>query len=143
MQWLYERGPVTRYGTPYVFDVVAWGVALVASATLRYDFQLDRVAWGPLLIEFAVIAVLQLVLGLLLHLYRGRHPYGSFDEVMTLLAAVLPIAIVVGGVTAVFGNTWGQARSIVLLASPMAFLLMGAVRYLKRVLVERATRADL
>src|SRR5690606_1594585 len=124
-------GPVTRYGTPYVFDVVAWGVALLAAAALRYDFELEQFAWRALAIEFLLIAVAQLGLGLLLYLYRGRHPYGSFDEVMTLVATVLPIALVVGGVVALFGSSWGQARSIVLLASPIAFLLMGAVRYLK------------
>ena len=93
MQRLYSNGSLTRFGTQFAFDAAAWTFSLVLAALLRYDFNVDQISWGALLLCAATILV-QLLAGWLFHLYRGRHPYGSFAEVRALLWAVVLIGLV-------------------------------------------------
>jgi dTDP-glucose 4,6-dehydratase len=83
-------------------------------------------------------AILQLFIGSSYHLYHGRHPYGSFAELRTLLWSVLVTALVLGVPVIIFGGLLDIPRSTVIIALPLAFVLMGGVRYYKRLLVERA-----
>lgn len=140
MQKVASMGPLWRYGTPFAFDALAWVVALVFAVIFRYDFDLSLVAWRPLVVLCLVAIVVQLALGWLFYLYRGRHPYGSFDEVLALLWAVLTAAILLGVPVAALGVLWHIPRSTVFIAVPIAFTLMGAIRYLKRLVFERSIR---
>ena len=122
------------------YDCGAWVVALLFAVVLRFDFNFNLVTWRPLLLVCVGAMVFQLAFGWIFFLYRGRHPYGSFAEVVTLLASVVATAIVVGVPVIIFGSGTGVPRSSVLLALPVAFVLMGAVRYVRRVLTERLIR---
>ena len=140
MQSLADRGAVFRHGIPYLFDAGAWVVALVFAVIFRYDFVLEPVSWRPLAVLCAVTVLAQFALGVVFYLYRGRHPFGSFAEVLALLWSVGSVAILTGVPVAVFGTAWHIPRGTVFVAVPIAFILMGAVRYLKRYLFERSIR---
>lgn len=128
---------LTRFGTQFLLDCLAWLSALVAALYLRYEFDEQHIEWLPLIGLWIATALLQLLLGWAFWLYRGRHSYGSFEEVRSLLYAVLAVAAVVGTPVLVFGPYLHIPRSTILIALPFAFVLMGAVRYVKRLFVER------
>ncbi len=140
MQRLADRGAVFRHGIPYLFDAGAWVAALIFAVIIRYDFALKPVSWRPLAVLCAITVLAQLGLGFAFYLYRGRHPFGSFAEVPALLWSVGSVAILTGVPIAVFGEVWHIPRGTVFIAVPIAFTLMGAVRYLKRYLFERSIR---
>jgi len=134
------NGPATRFGTQFAVDALAWAVAIVASNVLRFEFDLDKIAWTPLILVVIATAVVQFIAGWLLYLYRGRHPYGSFAEVLALMFTTLLTTVVIGAPLLIVGTQIDIPRSTMLLALPMAFVLMGALRYAKRVIVEAASR---
>ncbi|TFD29324.1 polysaccharide biosynthesis protein [Cryobacterium lyxosi] len=130
--------PVVRFGTQFGFDAASWAVALILAQVFRYEFQVSLISWLPLALLCVAATVLQLFVGSVYHLYRGRHPYGSFAEVRSLLWSVLATALVLTVPVFVFGGALDIPRSSVIIALPMAFVIMGGVRYYKRLLVERA-----
>ena len=139
---LRARGPLSRFGTQYLIDAVAWVFALTFAVLLRYDFDSTQISWR----WFAVITVftilVQLIVGWAVFLYRGRHPYGSFAEVRSLLYAVLLAAVAVGLPVAMLGTAIQIPRSVFLIAAPIAFVLMGAARYVKRLIAESLIEHD-
>ena len=139
---LRARGPLSRFGTQYLIDAVAWIFALTFAVLLRYDFDSTQISWR----WFAVITVftilVQLIVGWAVFLYRGRHPYGSFAEVRSLLYAVLLAAVAVGLPVAMLGTAIQIPRSVFLIAAPIAFVLMGAARYVKRLIAESLIEHD-
>ncbi|TFD16298.1 nucleoside-diphosphate sugar epimerase/dehydratase [Cryobacterium sp. TMT4-10] len=138
MQELHGSVPLVRFGTQYAFDAGALVVALLTAEIFRYEFDVQLVDLPPLLALCAAACLVQFLAGGANHLYQGRHIYGSFSEVRALLGVVLVAAVVLGIPVAVAGTAVGIPRSTVLIALPMAFVLMGGVRYIKRLLVERS-----
>jgi FlaA1/EpsC-like NDP-sugar epimerase len=138
MQELHGSVPLVRFGTQYAFDAGAWVVALFVAEVLRYEFEPGRIVVLPLLALFAAACLVQFFAGGVYHLYQGRHIYGSFAEVRALLGVVLVATAVLGVPVAVAGTALGIPRSTVFIALPMAFVMMGGVRYIKRLLVERS-----
>jgi len=135
---LRTKGPFARYGTQYVIDAAAWLIALFLASFLRYDFDLSQIGWGWLATVSIVTIAIQFVIGWWVYLYRGRHPYGSFAEVRALLFTVVLTGLIVGTPVALFGTLIQMPRSVFLIAVPIAFVLMGGARYIKRLLIERA-----
>lgn len=128
---------VRQYGLLYVLDVVAWAIAVLAALVLRFDFNIVRIHWGWTLALIGVTALLQLGGGWLFWLYRSRYEVGSFDEVRALVFNIAAV-MVVGWVFAYllgYGN--GIPRSTMIIAAPIAFSLMGVVRYVRRLSNER------
>lgn len=138
LQSLADRGTLFRHGIPFVFDAAAWTIAIVFAVIFRFDFDSTRVFWRPLAVLCLAVVLLQLSLGLVFYLYRGRHPFGSFAEVLALLWSVGAVAVLAGIALIIFGTEWKIPRSTVFIAAPIAFTLMGAVRYLKRFIFERS-----
>lgn len=135
-----NAGSFPRFGIQFLVDTFAWAVGLVFAALLRYNFAASMVSWHQLALVGIVTVAIQFGTGYLLFLYRGRHPYGSFAEVRALFATVFLTALIVGLPVGLLGAYIHVPRSIFLIASPIAFLLMGSARYAKRLLVERAMR---
>lgn len=129
-----NRQHLTRFGSgaQFVLDAVAWTVGLLAGVFFRYEFDGSQMNWPPLLAVCAALAMSQLVLGWMLWLYRGRYSSGSFEEAAALLVTVIAAALLVGTPTVIIGSSLGIPRSATLIALPLAFLLMGATRYLRR-----------
>lgn len=140
MQRLYSNSRLSRFGTQYAFDAVAWVVAVAFALVLRYDFNLELISWRWAGLLCLVTLVVQLAAGWLLYLYRGRHPYGSFAEVQALFFVVVIVGVLVGIPVGIWGNVFPVPRSTLLIAVPIAFILMGSVRYIKRLLVERSMK---
>lgn len=130
--------PFSWAGTQYLLDAFAWIIALFAARLLRVDFDGSEVSWLALGVFGAIAAFLQLALGWILYLYRGRHPYGSFAEVRALLLSALCTDFVLVIIGTLAGSALGVSRSTPLIALPIAFVLMGGVRYLRRLMVERS-----
>ncbi|WP_431245445.1 polysaccharide biosynthesis protein [Leifsonia xyli] len=133
---------VARFGGQYLADSIAWIVAIVIAVILRYDFSVYRVHWLPVLTFTVVVLLLQLVLGWLYWVYRGRYTYGSFEEATAVAVTVLTVMGLVTIPLAVFGPSLGLPRSLALIAGPIAFGLMGLARYLKRQYVIRRLRVN-
>jgi FlaA1/EpsC-like NDP-sugar epimerase len=129
-----------RFGAQYVLDALAWFVSVLAAALLAYEFRTANIPFATLLFVAAMTLIAQLVIGAAFSLYRGKFVYGSFDEVRALLFSVCTVAVLVGVPVLIWGNNVRLARSTVILALPFAFMLMGAVRYLKRLYLESRSR---
>lgn len=138
MQYLYSKSQFTRFGTQVTLDLLAWVIAIVFALVLRYDFNFGLISWRSAAIVCAVTVVVQFAAGWIFYLYRGRHPYGSFAEVQALVYTLIVVGLVVGIPVGFWGSTFSLPRSTLLIAAPVALVLMCAVRYIKRLLVERS-----
>ncbi|WP_285115788.1 nucleoside-diphosphate sugar epimerase/dehydratase [Leifsonia sp. fls2-241-R2A-40a] len=133
---------VARFGGQYFADSLAWIVAIVVAVVLRYDFALHRIHWVPVLVFAIAVLLLQLVLGWLYWVYRGRYTYGSFEEATAVALTVLTVALLMTIPLALVGPAFGLPRSLALIAGPIAFGLMGVARYLKRQYVIRRLKVN-
>lgn len=124
-------------GWLYLLDVIVWAVAVFSAQFLRFDFTLSRIDFGSTLTLLLVTAVLQLIAGWLFWLYRSRFQIGSFDEVRALFFSVVSITAIDFGIVYFMGYEWGIPRSTMIIASPIAFTLMGITRYLVRLSSEQ------
>ena len=122
--------PRLRSIIQYVLDVIAWAIALWGAQTLRFEFDVGQISWRSTLALAALAAILQLGIGITQRLYQGRYSYGAFDEVRAVTMATATSAVALF-VATLFGLL-RVPRSTVLLALPMALLLMFAIRYVAR-----------
>lgn len=121
-------------------DMVNWLAMILIAAWLRYEFDFAQMEWGRLAIFGLIAAVLQAILGLASGIYRGRHVYGTFDEVKTLTYIVVTVGLVTTIFMLVMGNAFDTPRSTALLATPMALICMLGVRYIFRLALERSRK---
>jgi len=129
---------VTHKGTRcWIFDVLAWILAIIIALTLRYDFEAARIHWHEALLFVVVMAVVQLAVGLVGHVYQSGFILGSFEETFRLGVVTLVGGIVAGLLAVFFSPLVGMPRSTLLLATPIALLLMLAWRYSARIVSER------
>jgi FlaA1/EpsC-like NDP-sugar epimerase len=120
-----------------VLDVAAWFIAFVAAMLLRTEFHPDQVHWGAVLTVATCAALLQVAVGTAVQLYRGRYPYGSFDEVLGVGQTVLVTTAFVECLV-LWSGLLPPSRPIV--AGVFALVIMLALRYLVRLLNERGRR---
>lgn len=79
------------------WDVACWGLALLVLMVGRYNFRFPQPSQWRLALMYLVGAiVLQVAIGLLTKLYRGRHEIASFEEVANLAWLVIGIGLVLG-----------------------------------------------
>ncbi len=121
----------------YAIDCVCWLAALTLAVIFRYEFQTWQIAWTPFLILCATTLAVQLLLGWGFWLYRGRHVYGSFDEARALMVTAVTNALLIGTPLLAFGDRLGVPRSTMLIAAPIAVVLMGGFRYAERLDLQR------
>ncbi len=125
-----------------MIDGAAWFVGLFFAAVARYDFQPARVDIRALFV-FAVAAVLlQWLIGTSLYLYRGRYRYGSFDEVSGVATTVVIVGVILTTFDLIVFRSRSVPASAPVIGSFIALVLMLAVRYVRRSLLERAARPD-
>ncbi|MEW1979513.1 nucleoside-diphosphate sugar epimerase/dehydratase [Citricoccus sp. NPDC079358] len=123
--------------TFFAVDVVSWIAMIMVSAWLRYEFDFTQMEWGRLLLFGLVAAFLQAVLGFVSGIYRGRHVYGTFDEVKTLTYIVVLVGLITTVLMLAVGNVFDTPRSTGIIATPMALICMLGVRYIYRLSAER------
>jgi len=129
-----------RFGLQFAIDAAAWVVAVTASFFFRYDFVEARVHWLPVILLCLVAIVMQLILGWIFWVYRGRFTYASFEEARAVAVTVLVIVIATSIPIVVFSHQLGIPRSIMLISGPLAYALMGGARYVKRMYVIQRSR---
>ena len=118
------------------FDFACWVVAMPLAVAFRYDFSAPMEDMRRGIQIGLIMGSFQVVAGLLLHLYRGRYKFGSFDEVS---GVVITAALVGGSITlaALLTADHYVPRSTPILATGMALTAMLAGRFLVRSIRER------
>lgn len=123
-----------------IVDCFAWFLGIFAAVLLRFEFDMSPDGWIATLALALIAAGLQVLLGYLLVRFRGRLRYGSFDEVRDLSLQVMIETMVLSVFVVIFGNAVGVPRGTVFLAFPFVLLLMFGVRYMSRLLIDRAVK---
>ncbi|QMU97423.1 polysaccharide biosynthesis protein [Microbacterium esteraromaticum] len=121
-------------------DVAAWCAGVLLAVALRFDFAVPLDDWLATILLAGVAAAVHLGAGVVTKLYRGRHPYGSFDEVRLLALIVLGITTVLGLLVVTAGTVIGIPRGTMFLAAPIVMLLMFGVRYVARLVMDRSRK---
>ena len=124
----------------YPLDALAWCLALPFAAALRYESISSGVPWSHLGWVMVIAVVLQLFYGWVLMLYRGRHVRGSFESLRLVMTVVAAVGVTVWVITLVLPSLVGLARTVPIIATAIAMLLTGAVRYFDRYARERQQR---
>lgn len=124
-----------------VIDGLLIGLAVGVSLLARHEFDFGDPYWGGGL-AFAALAVgLHWIVGTVLGTYTGATRYGSFDEV-AMLARTTLISVVLAALVNRYGFDLAVPRSVSIAYAVLAFALMGGVRYLWRLELERRQRPD-
>lgn len=123
-----------------VVDALAWATGVLLAVALRFEFSMPPEGWVATLLVALIAAGLHVAIGYGSKLYRGRHTYGSFDEVRLLGLIVLSITIVLGLAVVAVGNLVHVPRGTVFLAAPIVLLLMFGVRYAARLMLDRSRK---
>ena len=118
-------------------DAVSWVIGLIVGVFFRYEFDGSQMSLPPLLAVSVALVIAQLLIGWLFWLYRGRYTSASFEEAAALLVTAISVAMLVGIPVVFLGESLGIPRSATLMALPLAFLLMGSSRYLRRLNSDR------
>jgi FlaA1/EpsC-like NDP-sugar epimerase len=89
-----------RSGTEAGYDAIVWVSGLTYAAWITGDVKPGDAKSPDFAAAVLVIALLSVVCGLLAGLYRGRHPRGSLDEVISVFIAgglmIVPLALLSG-----------------------------------------------
>ncbi len=124
----------------YALDAACWAVAVVGGLILRYEFNVGRITWVSTFGLIVVLVLTHLAWGWPLGLFQRRYAYGSFEEVRAVGIAAVGTAALIAVPVVLYGNKVGIPRSTVLIALPMALLLMFLVRYALRLALETQLR---
>ncbi len=117
-------------------DALVWIVGISLSVALRFELDMSQAVWLATLVLAVGAGCLQILLGFVTKLYRGRYSYGSFDEVRLLALITLSLTLTLGLIVVAVGRDFGLPRSTVFLAAPFVLVMMFGVRYLSRLLLE-------
>lgn len=118
---------------------MAWVVAIVLALLLRYEMGIRAEQFAGAFVIAGVAVVAQMLAGYALALYRGRYPFGSFQEARALVFVTVIVAASITLSLLVLYEAINIGRSVGLIAFPFACLFMGAARYAKRLYVEGKT----
>lgn len=119
------------------WDMAAWIVSMLFAVILRFDFNPTSESVRRALIMGVLLAILQLVVGTMLQLYRGRYRVASFDEV-TGVALSAVIVGAVGTLSLFILRPFGLPRTAPVIATGFALILMLAGRFILRTYRRRA-----
>lgn len=123
-----------------IVDGLAWSFGVVLAIALRFEFMMDARGWIATTTLAVVAGAIQIITGYVTGLYRGRFSYGSFDEVRAVGIIVVVEAFALSLVIIPLGPVVGVPRGTLLLAFPFVLLLMFGVRYMARLLIDRARK---
>lgn len=126
----------------YVIDVLAWMLAMLVAAVLRYEFDFNEISWNAYVGFVAGAAGLQLLFGLIFHLYRKgmRFRAGGFEDTLAVSLAAGVVGSILWIVSLVFGGAWEISRGIMLIATPGALILMLGTRFAARLIVRSSRK---
>lgn len=131
---------VRHAGLQMGLDAASWVLAIAFSVSLRHDFSYGQISWPPVFAVAAVTVAVSGSVGYATRLYRRRFVPGSFSEIQAIAVAVALTGVVVGLPVLAVGTEISVARSTMLIAAPVAFVLMGAGRSAARLSAETRHR---
>ena len=123
-----------------VVDAAAWAIGVLLAVSLRFEFSTPIDGWLATLGLAVAAAGVHVLAGFATKLYRGRYPYGSFDEVRLLALIVLSITAALGLIVVTVGTVVSIPRGTMFLAAPIVLLLMFGVRYVARLMLDRSRK---
>jgi FlaA1/EpsC-like NDP-sugar epimerase len=125
-----------------VIDLLAWAVAVIATADTRYGLAANQVSPTRLLALVLLAWSVHLPVAVGFRLYRGRFQFGSFEEALALVRAevVTTAVLVTLNAAAVGHGNYPLARPAI--AASAALVLMCATRALRRATRERSTQRE-
>ena len=123
-----------------IVDGLSWSFGVVLAIALRFEFMMDARGWISTTVLALIAGAIQIIVGYVTALYRGRFTYGSFDEVRAVGIIVVIEAVALSLLVIPIGPAVGVPRGTLLLAFPFVLLLMFGVRYFARLLIERARK---
>jgi len=130
--------PLLRQFVRVLWDCASWLLAVAAVVGSRYNFNLSDVQHIAV-VQYALLAcVLQVIIGALMMLYRGRYKTASFDETLGLATSTLLVSMLLGVIFLGIVGTHVFPRAAAVLTPPVALLLMAAGRWGYRAYVTRA-----
>lgn len=144
-QFKTSKPPLNRLssgGVMYLIDAMVWMTAIYLAALLRYEFEISQIHLEMCVAFSLAAALLQLLIGSVFHLYRGSRkiPGGTFEEARYVAVVVGAVGGILFITSVIFGGEWQISRGKMLIAAPLALMMMLAVRYLLRALTERSRR---
>lgn len=122
-----------------VADVCCWISALAMAAALRLDLNLADFRVDRFLLAVPIAVDAQLLGGWLAGLYRGRWRFGSFEEVAALARTAAFTTGVLFLCNVIF-TPQSLPRSAVIAGGVIALVMMGSVRYMWRLSIDRGLR---
>jgi len=133
-----------RYATParILLDIVAWCAATATAIYLRFGLTFDQRATSGLFKILPIVAILQVLVGTAVGLYRRKWRYGSFDEVAALVLASVFTSGLLFALNAFYFDVRPIPQSAVLVGGVLGLVLMAGCRYVGRLILERARRPD-
>ncbi len=134
---IYTRGQVFRSIVQALWDALSWTLAFQGARILLNEIQFSSGIVLESLMLGLLAGGLQTLIGTLLYLYRGRHPYGSFAEVWALLLSAFLVFVIVQIATLLLRESISISGALPIIAFMIALALMCSIRYLKRLLLER------
>lgn len=127
-------------------DALAWFVGIAAFQFVRFDFTFTSAdspfTFGDMVGTAALAALMQMVAGLWVGLYRNHWRYGSIDEMGHLVASVTAVAVVLTTVGLATGFR-PVPVSVPIGGGIAALIMMAGVRYCWRMITDLAMRPDL
>lgn len=134
------KSPARRILVQIVLDGFMWFASIILAEILRYDISTVDIVWSSTLLICLMATVIQIVGGTAVGVYRRRFVPGSFAEFQALLVVTLISGVITTIPVMTFGIELSIPRSTILIALPIAFVLMGGLRYVARLYLESISR---
>ena len=113
------------------WDMGAWVISMTLAVTFRFDFNPSEQSLSRAALFGLGLAVLQIIVGSFLQLYRGRYRVASFDEVSGVALAAVAVGAIGTAVLLVLTPA-GLPRSSAIIATGFALIIMLAGRFMLR-----------
>jgi dTDP-glucose 4,6-dehydratase len=123
-----------------LWDCASWVCATLVVVGCRYDFALNEILWSGVVEYMLAACLLQLIVGTLLMLYRGRYRTATFEESLGLALTMGVVGVLLGMMFVVFADPRTFPRATAVLTPPIALLMMAAGRWAHRALRDRGGR---
>jgi FlaA1/EpsC-like NDP-sugar epimerase len=134
------NGVTLKRAARALWDCASWVWATLVVVGCRYDFDLNEIYWSGVGQYVLAACLLQLVVGTLLMLYRGRYRTATFEESLGLALTIGVVGALLATMFIGFADPGTFPRATAVLTPPIALLIMAAGRWAHRALRDRGGR---
>ena len=122
------------------WDCLAWVIAGLTFALVRFDLDLSGSQWLSIAVYMAMAIVLQVIGGLTSHVYLGRNRVGSFTEATWVGALVVGASVPLGLAFSFVVPTF--PKSMIFTVPGLALMLMSTARWMLRAMSQLGRQKD-